>query len=121
MKESFHCPVLAVTETNDYSSSVSLGTFGHTLCTCAAADEQSRLQFQSPYFSADVCNYSADLSNGSEAADHMTSPSPPCFRRNHSRHQAPLPCYCGEAMIVWIFIYLAPSLLPLDIFIMADI
>lgn len=69
--------VPAVTETNDYSSSVSLGTFGHTLYTCAAADEQSRLQFQSPYFSADVCNYSADLSNGSEAADHMTSPGPP--------------------------------------------
>lgn len=98
-----------------------LGTFGHTLYTSAAADEQSRLQFQSPHFSADVCNYSADLSNGSEAADHMTSPSPLRFRRNHSLHQAPLPRYCGEAMIVGIFIYLTPSLLPLDIFIMADI
>lgn len=72
--------VPASVETNDYSSST---TFAYKLvpesfwlCSaCAAVDEQPRLQVQSPHFSADVCNYSTDLSNGSEVGDHMTPTS----------------------------------------------
>lgn len=56
----------------------------------AAADVQSELHIQSPYFSADVCNYSTDLSNESKTADHMTPPHlssfPLCFHRNHTLH-----------------------------------
>lgn len=68
-----------------------LGTFGHTLGTCAAADERSRLQFQRPYFSADVCNYSADLSNGSEGGWSHDIPQSPLFPQKPQPSSSPAP------------------------------
>lgn len=66
-----------------------LVAFGLILYIHAAADVQSALHIQSPYFSADVCNYSTDLSNESKTADHMTPPPslqfPPLFpQKPHS-------------------------------------
>lgn len=109
--------VHAVTETNDYSSSVSLeyklllGNFLATLWVLVPLQMSGAgFSFRVPTFPLMCVIIALTFPMGVRAADHVTSPGPPCFRRNHSRHQAPLPRYCGEAMIVWIFVYLAPSL-----------
>lgn len=77
--------------------------------TSTAADERTSLQIYSPHFSADVCNYSADLYNGSTTADHMTPTGLSRFRRNRSHHRASPP-RCCDCLNILVFICLFGSL-----------
>lgn len=78
--------------------------------TSTAADERTSLQIYSPHFSTDVCNYSADLYNGSATADHMTPTGLSRFRRNRSHHRASPP-RCCDCLNILVFICLFGSLI----------
>lgn len=103
-----------MTETNDYSSSESLGY------TLQPADEPSRLRSQTHDFSADVCNYSADLSNGSEVTSHMTPPLVSAETTAITKPRDPR-VQRGEAVIVWLLMHSAFSFFLYHVFITADI
>lgn len=90
--------VLAVMETNDYSSSVSLeyklllGNFWpHFGCLRRYRWAEQASVFRDPTFPLICVIIALTFPMGARVADHMTSPGPLCFLRNHSRHQAPAP------------------------------
>lgn len=89
--------VPAVMETNDYSSSVSLeyklplgNVWPHSGYLCCYRWAEQASVFRDPTFPLMCVIIALTFPMGARVADHMISPSPLCFLRNHSRHRASL-------------------------------
>lgn len=89
--------VPAVTETDDYSGSESGNCWPRSASSHRCTPQERASLFRVSYFSADVCNYSADLSNGSEGDSSHDAPLPlPPFPQKPQPSSDPSPLLLGS-------------------------